>query len=71
MVERFHAFIQGATRTWWKAIGGKCGIVMELRHPIMAWIVRRASWTRDRCPVHRSDYKTSFERQNEKHDDKK
>ncbi|CAK0899784.1 unnamed protein product, partial [Prorocentrum cordatum] len=54
-----------------KAIGGKYGIAIELGRPIMAWIARHASWTHDRFLVHRSDYKTSLERQNEKHYDKK
>ncbi|CAK0802014.1 unnamed protein product, partial [Prorocentrum cordatum] len=71
VVGGFHAFIEGMTRTWRRAIGDKCGIVIELRHPIMAWIVRRASWTRDRFLVRRSGYKTSFERQNENRHDKK
>ncbi|CAK0828796.1 unnamed protein product [Prorocentrum cordatum] len=53
-----------------KGINGMCGIAIELRSPIMAWIARHASWTHDRLLAHRSDYKTSFERQNGKHCDK-
>ena len=71
MVERFRSFIEGMTRTWRRAIGAKYGVVIELRHPLMAWIVRHASWTHDRFLVHRSDYKTSYERQHERHYDKK
>ncbi|CAK0853235.1 unnamed protein product, partial [Prorocentrum cordatum] len=71
MVERFHSFIEGMTRTWRRAIGAKYGIVIELRHPLMAWIVRHASWTHDRFLVHRSDNKTSYERQHERHYAKK
>ncbi|CAK0903384.1 unnamed protein product [Prorocentrum cordatum] len=71
MVERFHSFIEGMTRTWRRAIGAKYGIVIELRHPLMAWIVRHASWTHDRFLVHRSDYTASYERQHERHYAKK
>ncbi|CAK0788319.1 unnamed protein product, partial [Prorocentrum cordatum] len=70
-LERFYSFIEGTPRTWRRAIGRKYGIVIEPRHPIMAWIARHASWTHDRFLVHRSDYKTSFERQHERHCDKK
>eukprot|EP00959_Pyramimonas_sp_CCMP1952_P405751 8503917-Pyramimonas_sp.AAC.1 len=59
------------TRTWRRAIGAKYGTVIELRHPLMAWIVRHASWTRDRFLIHRSGYKTSYERQHERHYAKK
>ncbi|CAK0857324.1 unnamed protein product [Prorocentrum cordatum] len=62
---------EGMARTWRRAIGAKYGIVIELRHPLMAWIVRHASWTHDRFLVHRSDYKTSYERQHERHYAKK
>ena len=60
-VERWHQTLWATCRTMKAAIKENYKMVVDATTPIMAWIVKHASWLHNRYQLH-SDGKTSYER---------
>ena len=58
-------------RTWRSHLQQKYGVIIELMHPILAWMTRHAAWVHDRFHVSVEDRLTAYERQFEKRYNKK
>ena len=62
-VERLHRHrkLLGQIRTFKAQVERNYGITLNVKHPLLPWIIRHAAWTINRYVVHSDGY-TSFER---------
>ena len=60
-VEGLHRTLLGPTRTFKAQVDRNYGITLNVKHPVLPWIIRHAAWAINRYVVHSDGY-TSFER---------